>query len=63
MAWQIARARHIFAPWCNVDAAHAVAFDEERREPDNLAAEHLALVNASAAKEYHIAPQSRQKGD
>lgn len=61
IAWQIVRARHMFAPWYNVDAAHAVAFDEEQLKPEQLAAEHLALINASAAKEYHIALQTRQK--
>lgn len=61
IAWQIVRARHMFAPWYQVDAAHAVAFEEERLRPEHLAAKHLSLINASAAKEFHIALQSRQK--
>ncbi|GAA0485876.1 hypothetical protein GCM10009096_30800 [Parasphingorhabdus litoris] len=61
MAWQIVRARHMFAPWYQVDAAHAVTFDAQQLKPEHLASEHLALINASAAKEFHIALQSKQK--
>ncbi|WP_108811973.1 alpha/beta fold hydrolase [Sphingorhabdus sp. Alg231-15] len=61
MAWQIVRARHMFAPWYTVDTDHAVAFDEQHLEPGNLAAEHLALINGHSARQYHIALQSRQK--
>lgn len=61
IAWQIVRARHMFAPWYKVDKDHAIAFDEERLRPKNLAADHLALINGHSAKQYHIALQSRQK--
>ncbi len=60
-AWQIVRARHMFAPWYIVDIDHAIAFDEKHLEPRNLAAEHLALINGHSARQYHIALQSRQK--
>jgi haloalkane dehalogenase len=63
IAWQIVRARHMFAPWYKVDADHAVAFDEQRLKPEHLAAEHLALINGYSAKQYHIALQSRHKED
>ena len=63
MAWQIVRARHMFAPWYTVDADHALAFDEKNLEPANLAVEHLALINGHSAKQYHIALQQRQKED
>ncbi|QTD55129.1 alpha/beta fold hydrolase [Parasphingorhabdus cellanae] len=63
MAWQIVRARHMFAPWYKVDAQHVVAFDEQQLKPEHLAAEHLALINGHSAKEYHIALQSRLKED
>jgi len=61
MAWQIVRARHMFAPWYQVDAAHAAAFDEQRLKPEHLAAEHLALINGHSARQYHVALESRQK--
>lgn len=61
MAWQIVRARHMFAPWYQVDTTHAVAFDGEKLKPDHLAAEHLALINGHSARQYHIALESRQK--
>lgn len=63
IAWQIVRARHMFVPWYQVDAAHAVDFDEQWLRPEHLAAEHLALINGHSAKQYHIALQSRQKED
>lgn len=59
MAWQIVRARHMFAPWYLVDPAHEKAFDPDVLKPENLAREHLALIQASAAKQYHLALQSR----
>ncbi|SIN59781.1 Pimeloyl-ACP methyl ester carboxylesterase [Parasphingorhabdus marina DSM 22363] len=59
MAWQIVRARHMFAPWYEVDPAHEKAFDADDLDPENLAREHLALIQASAAKHYHLALQSR----
>ncbi|MEO0440181.1 MAG: alpha/beta fold hydrolase [Pseudomonadota bacterium] len=59
IAWQIVRARHMFAPWYQVDPDHEKAFGPDVLKPENLAREHLALVQASAAKQYHIALQSR----
>lgn len=59
MAWQIVRARHMFDPWYQVDVDHEKAFDPDMLNPENLAREHLALLQASAAKPYHLALQSR----
>jgi haloalkane dehalogenase len=54
-AWAIVRARHFFAPWYQVDAAHAVDFDQSRIKPQALALEHRALIRANAAREMMIA--------
>ncbi|NRD89668.1 alpha/beta hydrolase [Sphingopyxis sp. BSNA05] len=59
-AWQIVRAAEIFEPWYEATAAHAVPFDPENLEPHMLAERHLELLNARAAKEYHLALQNRQ---
>ncbi|MEP1509996.1 MAG: alpha/beta fold hydrolase [Parasphingorhabdus sp.] len=59
MAWQIVRARHIFAPWYSADPAHEIKFDPAVLEPENLAVEHRALINAPAARHYHLALQSK----
>lgn len=59
MAWQIVRARHMFAPWYCADPDHEISFEPEVLEPENLAIEHCALINASAARHYHLALQSK----
>ena len=58
-AWQIVRARHFYAPWYEANKAHAVRFEQEDIAPAKLAREHRALLNAGAAKAYHIALQAR----
>jgi len=59
-AWNMVRAGHLFSPWYEADAAHAVVFDPVALAPHRLAAEHLALLQASAARPYLMA---RQQGD
>lgn len=58
-AWQIARAVEIFEPWYEATAGHAVSFDPDRLKPEILAERHLELLNARAAKEYHLASLTR----
>jgi pimeloyl-ACP methyl ester carboxylesterase len=58
-AWNIVRAAHLFAPWYEASAATARAFSPADLAPERLAAEHLALLQASAAKPYM---QARQQG-
>jgi len=60
-AWQIVRAMQMFAPWYESSAAHAVAFDPDSLSPEPLAERHLQLLNARAAREYHMAALTRQK--
>ncbi|WOE75362.1 alpha/beta fold hydrolase [Alterisphingorhabdus coralli] len=59
-AWQIVRARHMFRPWYEANVAHAIDFDAADIAPDKLAKDHLALLNARAAKAYHTALLGRQ---
>ncbi|WP_321327131.1 alpha/beta fold hydrolase [uncultured Parasphingorhabdus sp.] len=59
IAWQIARARRLFEPWYEANAAHALSFAPESLAPDQLALDHLALLNARSAKAYHLALESR----
>jgi len=58
-AWQIARARHFFSPWYEANVDNAIAFSVDAITPENLAREHRALLNARAAKAYHLALQAR----
>ena len=58
-AWQIVRARRLFEPWYEANAAHAVSFASESLSLDRLARDHLALLNARSAKAYHLALGSR----
>ena len=57
-AWQIARARVLFEPWYEADAAHARAFDPAALDPGRLARRHKILLNARAARALHIARQT-----
>lgn len=50
-AWGIVRARAMFSPWYEANAAHAIAFDDDALAPDILARQHRALVRSSAARE------------
>jgi haloalkane dehalogenase len=54
-AWSMVRAAHLFEPWYRADAGHAVPFDPAALAPERLAAEHLALLQASAARPYLMA--------
>ena len=58
-AWQIVRAAQIFSPWYKANAKNAIAFDPDALAPKSLAALHLDLINARAAKQYHLALQAR----
>jgi pimeloyl-ACP methyl ester carboxylesterase len=60
VAWQIVRARNMFAPWYQVNPTCSIPIMPQRLSPANLATEHLALINATAAKQWHIALQARQ---
>lgn len=60
-AWSIARARHLFAPWYEANAAHAVAFDAQALAPERLAVEHRALLRARAARACAIALQREER--
>jgi haloalkane dehalogenase len=51
-AWQIVRARHLFDPWYEANAAHARAFDPAALAPERLAIEHRELLRATAARAY-----------
>lgn len=57
-AWSIVRAGHLFDPWYEASAAHAVDFDPAAIGPDRLAVEHRALLRATAERELAIALQS-----
>lgn len=56
-AWSIVRARHMFEPWYEANAAHAKPFDSAALAPDRLAIEHSALLRARAARAYAAALQ------
>lgn len=58
-AWQIVRASEIFDPWYKAGKDNARAFKSEVLDPAALAKRHLDLLNARAAREYHLALQSR----
>lgn len=58
-AWQIVRASEIFEPWYKVEKDYVRAFEPEALHPAALAKQHLDLLNARAAKQYHLALQSR----
>lgn len=61
-AWQIARARVLFDPWYEANAAHAIAFDPADLAPERLAAAHRTLLNARAARACLIARRSIEEG-
>ncbi|WP_339693563.1 alpha/beta fold hydrolase [uncultured Parasphingorhabdus sp.] len=54
-AWQAVRAMQMFEPWYEATAAHAVPVDPGSLRPEILAERHLELLNARAAREYHLA--------
>jgi hypothetical protein len=54
-AWGAVRAAQFFRPWHQASAATAIAFDPAAIAPDRLAAAHLALLQARAARAFHIA--------
>jgi haloalkane dehalogenase len=56
-AWQIVRARHLFAPWYEANAAHAIPFDPAALAPERLAVEHRELLRATAGRDYAKALQ------
>jgi haloalkane dehalogenase len=56
-AWQIVRARHLFAPWYEARAANALTFDPAALAPERLAVEHRELLRATAARDYAKALQ------
>ncbi len=57
-AWSIVRAAHCFSPWYAADAAHARDFDPATIDPERLALEHRALLQATAARALMIARQT-----
>ena len=57
-AWGIVRAAHCFSPWYAADSAHARDFDPAALDPARLAAEHRALLQATAARALMIARQT-----
>jgi haloalkane dehalogenase len=59
-AWNIVRARHLFAPWYEASAANAIAFDPAQLKAAQLAKEHLALLQARSAAAYAAALLERQ---
>ncbi len=62
-AWQIVRAAEIFEPWYKADKDHTKAFDPKVLLPERLAKKHLDLLNARAAKHYHLALESKQRSN
>lgn len=52
-AWGVVRAGQFFRPWHNASAAAALPF--ENVTPERLAAAHLALLQARAARSFHLA--------
>ncbi len=62
-AWNIVRARHFFTPWYEANPAHIRDFNAANITAQSLAREHRALIKAVAAKAFHIALNSRKKGD
>jgi haloalkane dehalogenase len=61
-AWAIVRARHIFAPWYETNAANAMPIDPAKLVPSSLAIEHRALIRARAARALHIARLNNEGG-
>lgn len=51
-AWQIVRARHLFAPWYEARSDNALFFDPAALAPERLAIEHRELLRATAARAY-----------
>jgi pimeloyl-ACP methyl ester carboxylesterase len=54
-AWAIVRAAHIYAPWYEANAAHAIPIDPAALVPEALAREHRARIRGVAAKALHVA--------
>jgi len=54
-AWGAVRAAQFFRPWHQASAATAIGFDAAAITPERLAAAHLALLQARAARAFHIA--------
>jgi haloalkane dehalogenase len=58
-AWAQARSAHLFSPWYAVDGGHVVPFDPIDLAPEQLAAEHQALIqSANSARAYCTALHS-----
>ena len=62
-AWQIVRAMEIYEPWYKADKLHCKAFNQTVLLPEKLAKKHLELLNARAAKQYHLALNTRQRNN
>lgn len=60
-AWSIARARHLFSPWYDATAGHAIPFDPDAIRPERLAREHRALLQARSARQFLIARREGEK--
>lgn len=54
-AWSIVRAGYFFTPWYKANAAHAAAFEAQMITPEAMAADHLVLLRARAARAMMIA--------
>ena len=61
-AWQVVRARHFYRPWYAADSDHTRAFEPGDLAPEKLAVEHLALLQARAARAWHAALLDRDQG-
>lgn len=61
-AWAITRARQLYSPWYEANAAHAIDFDQSQLAPAALAKNHRALIRAVAAKQYHQALSNQEGG-
>jgi haloalkane dehalogenase len=49
-AWGVVRARHLFWPWFEAGAAHAIPFDPGALAPERLAREHRELIRARGGR-------------
>lgn len=59
-AWGVIRAGWLFDPWYEVSAATARVFAPADLEPDALARDHLALLQATAARSFATALQGHR---
>ncbi len=58
-AWAIVRAAHVFEPWYEANAGHAIDFDSDELSPERLVVKHRALIRAVSAKEFALALHSK----